>query len=124
MCVNVAWESPHLLWTAGFNKRICHTTVSVLVLRNESSTVSSIYSGTRQCNGLVTMTLQRRSCYLLSFLSPSLPPSLSPPPPSLQLSALMQSLETPNTSCQSLLAAVHYIKGLHSFCQLKLHEAK
>lgn len=42
-----------------------------------------------------------------------------------ELGALMKCLESETAeSCQSLRAALHYVKGLYAFTQLKLHEAK
>ena len=43
-----------------------------------------------------------------------------------ELAALMKSLEgdLSPTSCLSLKAAVHYVKGLYSYTELKLHDAK
>lgn len=45
---------------------------------------------------------------------------------STELNALMKSIESDSAteSCQSLRAALHYVRGLYSFTQLKLHEAK
>ena len=47
-------------------------------------------------------------------------------PRSAELAALMKTVESDSAteSCQSLRAALHYVKGLYSFIQLKLHEAK
>lgn len=43
-----------------------------------------------------------------------------------ELAALMKSLETDSVtdSCQSLRAALHYVRGLFAFTQLKVHDAK
>ena len=43
-----------------------------------------------------------------------------------ELAALMKSLEgdLSPASCLSLKAAVHYVKGLYSYTELKLHDAK
>ena len=43
-----------------------------------------------------------------------------------ELAALMKTLEADlsPTSCLSLKAAVHYVKGLYSYTELKLHDAK
>ena len=41
-----------------------------------------------------------------------------------ELSALMQSLDTDNVSCQSIKAATNYVQGLYMFTQLKLRDAK
>ena len=47
-------------------------------------------------------------------------------PRSTELAALMKTVESDSAtdSCQSLRAALHYVRGLYSFIQLKLHEAK
>ena len=43
-----------------------------------------------------------------------------------ELAALMKALETDSVtdSCQSLRAALHYVRGLYAFTQLKVHDAK
>jgi len=43
-----------------------------------------------------------------------------------ELAALMKSLETDSVTdnCQSLRAALHYVRGLYAFTQLKVHDAK
>ena len=45
---------------------------------------------------------------------------------SKELSSLMKNFdsEVSPTSCLSLRAAVHYVKGLYSYTELKLHDAK
>lgn len=43
-----------------------------------------------------------------------------------ELTALMKTLEPDSAteSCQSLRAALHYVRGLYALTQVKLHEAK
>ena len=43
-----------------------------------------------------------------------------------ELNAVMNTLEPDSAtdSCQSLRAALHYVRGLYAFTQVKLHEAK
>lgn len=47
-------------------------------------------------------------------------------PRGTELAALMRTLEPDSAteSCQSLRAALHYVRGLYAFTQVKLHEAK
>ena len=44
----------------------------------------------------------------------------------MELNALMKTLEPDSAieSCQSLRAALHYVRGLYAFTQVKVHEAK